>query len=75
MKTAMSQMKNVLDGTDNKWDILGERFSEKIEGPEIETMKKIIVISLFLFNIYFKLKYNCFTILCWFLSYTSMVQP
>ena len=75
MKTAMSQMKNILDGTDNKWDIIGEWFSEKIEGPEIETMKKIIVISLFLFNIYFKLKYNCFTILCWFLSYTSMVQP
>ena len=75
MKTAMSQMKNTLDGTDNKWDIIEEWFSEKIEGPEIETMKKIILISLFLFKIYFKLKYNCFTILCWFLPYTSMVQP
>lgn len=41
MKTAMFQKKNTLDGPDNKWDIIEEWFSEKIEGPEVETMKKI----------------------------------
>ena len=39
MKTTMSQMKNILDGADNKLDITEEQFSEKIEGTEIETMQ------------------------------------
>lgn len=43
MKTTMSQMKNILNGTDNKLDITEDQLSEKIDGTGRETLQNYTI--------------------------------